>query len=240
VTYLEPALPLLLLLGFVDLVRAWRNSDKARRPWLGTFVFVGLLFLSMNVGAWALSRPLEIWYHRELTPRESADAIVVLAGAVSPGSTGRPYALPADDTYRRVRHAAWLFRHWKPLPILASGGSPHADSMRYLLESEGVPGSMIWVEPRSTNTHENALYGAEILRAHGAVRVVLVVEASSMLRASRSFQKAGLVVVPSPVRFTQLSREWSDWLPGWEAIRSNGETIHELGGLLWYKLRGWI
>ena len=112
--------------------------------------------------------------------------------------------------------------------------------MRHLLESEGVPRPMIWIESRSMNTHENAAYSAEILREHGAVRVVLVVEASSMPRASRSFRKAGIMVIPSPVRFTQLSWEWSDWLPGWPAIKSNGETLHEFGGLLWYKLRGWI
>jgi uncharacterized SAM-binding protein YcdF (DUF218 family) len=240
VTYLEPALPLLLLLGFVDLIRAWRHSDKTSRPWLATVTVAGIWFLSINAGAWALSRPLEIWYHKGPTPYESADAIVVLAGAVNPPSAGRPYALPAEDTYRRVRHAAWLFRHWRALPILVSGGDLSADTMRHLLESEGVPRPMIWIESRSMNTHENAAYSAEILRAHGAVRVVLVVEASSMPRASRSFWKAGIMVVPSPVRFTQLSWEWSDWLPGWPAIKSNGETLHELGGLLWYKLRGWI
>ena len=239
-TYLEPALPLLLLLGFIDLVRAWRKSDKTRRPWLGTVVLAGITLLSINVGAWALSRPLEIWYDKDPTPHEGADAIVVLAGAVSPSSPGRPYALPAEDTYRRVRHAAWLFHHWKPLPILVSGENPTADTMRHVLESEGVPRPMIWVESRSTSTHENALYSAEILRTHGAVRIVLVVEASSMPRASRSFRKTGLVVVPSPVRYTQLSWDWSDWLPGWDPIRANGEMIHELGGLLWYKLRGWI
>jgi uncharacterized SAM-binding protein YcdF (DUF218 family) len=112
--------------------------------------------------------------------------------------------------------------------------------MRHLLESEGVPRNMIWPESRSRNTHESAVYGSEILKARGAVRAVLLVEASSMPRAARSFRKVGIDVVPSPVRHTQLIWEFSDYWPGWSAIESNGETIHELGGLVWYKLRGWI
>ncbi len=239
-TYLEPALPLLLLLGFVDAARAWRRSRRGQRPWLETAVVAGIFFLSINAGAWILSRPLERWYNRDSRPHESADAIVVLAGAISPASPGRPYPLPAQDTYRRVRHAVWLFRTWKPLPILVTGGSQHTQAMRHVLESEGIPPSMIWMEPRARSTHESAVYVSEMLRARGVARIVLVVEASSMLRASRAFRKSGLVVVPSPARYTQLSWDWTDFLPGWPAIEYNGEAIHELGGLVWYKVRGWI
>jgi uncharacterized SAM-binding protein YcdF (DUF218 family) len=240
VTYLQPAIPVLLLLGIVDVIRAWSRSDRRHRPWLETVVVTGMTFLSMNAGAWLLSRPLEGGLTREAMPHESADAIVVLAGSVSEPSTVRPYALAGPDTYRRVQHAAWLFHHWRALPILASGEGLHAEVMRHVLESEGVPPSMIWLDARSTNTHENALYSSEILRARGVARIVLVVEASSMPRAMRSFRKAGLVVVPSPVHRTQLTWDLTDFWPGWPAIESNGETIHELGGLVWYKLRGWI
>ena len=45
------------------------------------------------------------------------------------------------------------------------------------------------------------MYGAEILRAHGISRVVLVVEASGMPRAAASFEKMGIHVVPAPIRF---------------------------------------
>jgi uncharacterized SAM-binding protein YcdF (DUF218 family) len=240
VTYLEPALPLLLLLGIVDVVRAWARSDARHRPWLETFVVGGLLFLSMNAGAWLLSRPLESGYSYDPMPHDSADAMVVLAGAVSRPSSIRPYALPAADTYRRVRRAAWLFRYWKPLPILVSGNGLDAEVMRHVLESEGVPRAMIWLEWRGRNTHESAIYCSEVLRARGVTRIVMVVEASGMPRAVRSFEKFGLQVVPCPVRHTQLTWEWSDVWPEWRAIESNGETMHELGGLVWYKLRGWI
>jgi uncharacterized SAM-binding protein YcdF (DUF218 family) len=99
---------------------------------------------------------------------------------------------------------------------------------------------MIWMESRSKNTHESAVYGSEILRAHGVSRIVLVTEASSMPRASLSFRRYGLDVLPAPARFNRLTGKVTDFLPGWGPLASNGETVHELVGLAWYKLRGWI
>ena len=144
----------------------------------------------------------------------------------------------------RLQRAVWLFKHWKALPILACAGGRdsewYAKTMRHVLESEGIPPDMIWIEAVSRSTHENALYGSEILRMHSVSRVALVVEAASMPRAAASFRKYGITVVPAPARYNHLNREWNDLLPNWRAIALNGETIHEYGGLLWYWIRGWI
>lgn len=242
-TYIEPALPLLLLIGLIGLIRTWRTAG-GHRPWLETFALAGIAVLSTNAGAWVLSRPLEGGYRREAVPTGTADAIVVMAGAVNAPQPVRPYHLAGQDTYRRVRHAAWLFHHWKALPVLVSGGGrstqPHAATMRQLLESERVPAELIWMESRSTNTHEGARYAAEILRAHGITRIALVVEANSMPRAARSFEQHGITVVPAPARFVQLSGDFHDFLPGWRAVALNSETLHEVVGLAWYRLRGRI
>jgi uncharacterized SAM-binding protein YcdF (DUF218 family) len=143
-----------------------------------------------------------------------------------------------------VQHAVWLFRNWKPLPILVSGGGggdrPHAAVMHDALVTEGVPTEVIWTETESENTHENAVNSSAILRARGVTRIALVTEAYSMPRAARAFEKSGITVVPAPSRRTQLSGSYTDFFPGPSAIARNGEIIHELVGLLWYKLRGWI
>src|SRR4030095_8230063 len=116
-----------------------------------------------------------------------------------------------------------------------------SEVMRHVLETEGgVPADMIWTEKRSRSTHENALYGAEILRENGISRIALIVEASSMPRAAASFRKFGMTVVPAPIRFTELDGSLMDVFPSWHAIASNGETLHEVLGLLWYRVRGWI
>ena len=99
---------------------------------------------------------------------------------------------------------------------------------------------MIWTEPRAMNTHESALYSSEILKAHGIRRVILVTEANSMPRAVRSFTHHGIAAVPAPSRYIHLYGNANDLWPGWDPIALNEETVHELVGLVWYKLRGWI
>jgi uncharacterized SAM-binding protein YcdF (DUF218 family) len=244
VTYFQPALPLLLVLGLAAVFRSYRSSTDGRRRWLELISLAGIWIISIQAAAWVLSRPIEMRYPEQAVPQSPADAIVVLAGAVHAPRSGRPYSLPGPDTYRRVRHAAWLFHHWKQLPILVCGGgnqaTPLAEVMRDLLTGEGVPPDMIWLESRSTNTHESAVYGSEVLRAKAASRVVLVVEANSMLRAALSFEKAGVHVVPAVVSHTRAPTELTDFLPRWSAIAANEEIIHEVVGLAWYKIRGWI
>jgi uncharacterized SAM-binding protein YcdF (DUF218 family) len=245
-SYLELAFPLLLFSGLFGLLRVWRHPGEGRKPLLLAVSLVGLLLLSTNLFAYFFSLPLEIWYDKDnAKPQGDAAAIVVLAGSVSPPLPGRPYSYVGHDTYIRLQHGIWLFRNWKPVPILVCGGSfdgeaPFAAAMRRLLEAEGIPADMIWAEAQSQSTYENAIYGAEILRKHGVSRVALVVEASSMLRAAASFEKAGIAVTPAPIRFTELNWDFTDILPNWRAISLNSETVHELGGLLWYRLRGRI
>jgi uncharacterized SAM-binding protein YcdF (DUF218 family) len=246
VTYLEPALPLLLLIGLVGLANAWRNSTRGRRPWLLTVCIVGIFLLSLNAVACLFALPLEIWYPEKPFPQESAEAIVILAGAAHQRTGDRPYTFPRDDTYERLQHGIWLFKHWKAVPILVCGGAfsesqePYSTSMRRVLESEGIPADLIWVDDRSRSTHENAVYGGGILREHAVTRIALIVEASSMPRAAASFRKNGITVVPAPIRFNELDRTFKDVFPDWHALASNGETLHEYVGLAWYRMRGWI
>lgn len=243
-SYLEPALPLLLLLALVGLARAWRASTSENRPWLMTISILGIVLLSLNPVAWLLSRPLEMWYDEKPIPETTVEAIVVLAGAVDSPKPNRPYPLAANDTYIRLQHAAWLFKHWISRPILVCGGgrdnASYSQAGRHLLEAEGIPPNLIWSEARSLSTYENALYGSQILREHGVSRIALVIDASSMARAAAAFRKQGITVVPAPFRFYDLDLSVEDILPNWRAIQANGETAHELVGLLWYRLRGWI
>jgi uncharacterized SAM-binding protein YcdF (DUF218 family) len=117
---------------------------------------------------------------------------------------------------------------------------PIAETMRRLLLTEGIPADRIWLETRSMNTHESAVQSADVLRVHGVSRIALVIEANGMARAAQSFRRAGMHVVPVPVRFTGPPVKPSDFLPGWDGIALNEEHFHEIVGLAWYRLRGWI
>jgi uncharacterized SAM-binding protein YcdF (DUF218 family) len=199
----------------------------------------------MNVVARLVSLPLEIWYSADPLPRGSAEAIVILSGTVHSAKPNRPYPLAAQDTYERLQHGVWLFKNWKALPILVCGGrrdetEPYSQAMKRILESDGIPPDLIWIEDRSRSTYENAIYGAQILRGHGVSSVALITEANSMPRAAAAFRKTGLLVIPTPIRFTEFHGDLSDVLPSWQAIALNGEALHEYVGLAWYRLRGWI
>lgn len=234
-SYLEPALPLLLLLGLIGLVNTWRRSAKGGKPWLLTVSTVGITLLSLTPTAWVFSRPLEAFYDPTPPPSTAADAIVVLAGALTPPAPDRPYMLVGMDTHVRLQHTAWLFNHWGgSRPVLACG------PLKGFLESEGIPADMVWMEPRGKTTHEEAIYCSEFLRQHGVSRIALVTDASSMIRAAACFRKQGTTVVPAPSAFFNLNHTFEDILPEWQAIQQNGLTVHELVGLLYYRLHGWI
>ena len=179
---------------------------------------LALFVITYPAAEWLFSRPLEARYPvRPFDPPPEIQAIVVFSGGVAPPVFERPYAFPNRDTYERCRYAAWIYQK-RPLPILACGGSSPLEpggpsfsaAMADLLRRDGVPDTMIWTEDKSTDTHQNARYGAEILRRHGVQRVALVVDARSMVRAD------------------------------WKGLRGNEDTLHECLGLLWYRLRGWI
>ena len=241
-TYTEPLLTLTLALCWIGVYRI--GPVRAKRFLIASLLSVSLLCWSPC--EYLLSRPLEGRYPvRPFTAPAGLDAIVVLSEAVSPPQFERPYALPDRETFNRCQYAAWIY-HNTGLPLLASGGGgddgapAFAATMRETLVAAGVPPERIWIEDRSTSTHENAAFSAQVLRQHGARRIALVVDARSMLRASACFRHEGIEVVAAPSRFRYISATGAKWIPGWRAVQGNELTLHEMAGLLWYRLRGWI
>ncbi len=241
-TYTQPILCLLVIAFLVAGVRLRRG--KGHR-WLAGAT-IALFVLSWPPAAWLLARPLEGGYSRVPFPSGPVDAIVVLSSSVIAKEPERPYLLPDFDTFRRCEHAAWLFRSWRSVPILASGGAdmPGAKAssatMREYLMRAGVPDGMIWTEERSHSTYENAVYSAQLLHAHGISRIALVVDARSMPRAAACFRKQGIGVAPAPCRFRDIAANWRDWIPSWRSIGENELTLHESVGFAWYWLHGWV
>jgi uncharacterized SAM-binding protein YcdF (DUF218 family) len=236
-SYQQPILLLFLACMAAGLIRLKHCKGRG----LAVLALVGFFLFSWPPAEWLISRPLEARYPVQALPPGGADAIVVLDSSVSPPIYERPFALPDFDTYSRTRFAAWLYQHWKPMPVLAvagdGGGGP---SMRELLMASGVPESQIWMEERSRSTYENALYGGRILRLHAIKRIALVVEARSMVRAAACFRKQGFEVVAAPNDFREWGPLSDEMLPSWKAIKGNEITAHEVLGLLWYRIHGWV
>jgi uncharacterized SAM-binding protein YcdF (DUF218 family) len=239
-TYTQPLLFLFMGIAAIGLLRIPRSRGK----WLATAGVAGIFLTSWPPADWLFSRPLEWKYPvRPFKPTSQLQAIVVLGESVQPPLFEEPYPVPGSNTYRRCEYAVWIYRRYGPLPVLVSGRSPVSDTMRELLRRDGIPESMIWAEDRSRSTQENALYSTEILREHGVSRVALVVDATSMSRAAACFRKLRVDVAPAPSDFNTLG-SWASWqddfLPSWRAVRRNEDTLHEIVGLAWYRIRGWI
>ena len=239
-TYLRPVLPfllLLILLGF---------SRSSSRFWRRTGILAGIaLFLwAWPPFAWLLTGTLEWRYPATAFPAGEAEAIVVLSGGSYQGHPAHAKPLVALDTYLRCQHAAWLYNHWRKLPVVATGGgwSDAAVStiMRPVLENAGVPPAMISTEEQSTSTYENAYFTAALLRQRGLQKIALVTEAYHMLRSEQSFRKQGLDVLPAPSNYRAVPFRFTlgNLLPSAKAILTNDDALHEWIGLLWYKASG--
>jgi uncharacterized SAM-binding protein YcdF (DUF218 family) len=246
-TYVQPLLPFLFLLAGVGILRCWRQT-KGPKPTLLAIAILGLFLISWPPVGWLFLRALEAPYPPRQLPPSEAEAIVVLASTVYPASPPVPTPRLAGDTFERTLYSAWLYKNWRQLPILVSGGTSSSDTppysllMRDALRLEGVPDSAIWSEKESHSTHENALFAAQILKKKGIRRIVLVTEAYHMLRAERSFRRQGLEVVPAACGYRAYGSGLyaHEFLPNWEPIAWNEDTLHEFVGLVWYRVHGWI
>lgn len=240
---LLPPTNLLVLIAFGFLLRRrWPATGRAVSA-IGVLV---LLVISTNAGALLLVRPLE-----DMNPplRELADtraqAIVVLgAGSVERAREYGDIDVPDAVGLVRLQYAAFL-QHRTGLPLLASGGNAvpqrnvasKAEMMaRTLREDFKTP--VRWVEGKSENTEQNAVYSARMLQADGIKRVLLVTHAMHMPRARQAFEERGIEVVPAPTLFYSHA-VWSPYMliPSASGLYRSYYATHEWVGLWWYKMK---
>jgi uncharacterized SAM-binding protein YcdF (DUF218 family) len=189
----------------------------------------------------------------------SADVIVLLGGGTEPALPPRPQ-VEVNGAGDRVLYAAALYHQGKAPAILSSGGdivwmenhatSP-AEDMANLLGMAGVPRDAIWLEGKSQNTYENALYTAAMLKEKGINRVILVTSAMHMPRSLALFRAQGIEAIPAPTDFTVTQASWSDltstpsavlvnMLPTASSLSLTTNVLKEYIGLFAYRLKGWL
>ena len=95
-----------------------------------------------------------------------------------------------------------------------------------------------WAEDKAINTYENARFSADILKQQGINRIYLVTHAWHMPRSVMAFRNAGLDVIPAPMAFTTRYRnDVFAFVPSAAALRDSYILMHELIGLIWYRIR---
>ncbi|MCL4797957.1 MAG: YdcF family protein [Burkholderiales bacterium] len=225
---LPPTGPLLLALAGLLLMR--------RRPRLGKgFAWLGvgaLLLLSLPAVESGLSWLLYRGGALEQSRAQEAEAIVILGGGLRREAPEYGGDTLGRLTLDRVRYGARVARQ-TGLPVLVTGGSfagsaAEADVMARALEDEyGV--AVRWRERRSHNTHENAVLSAEILRAAGVRRVLLVSHAFDVPRAAGEFEAAGIRAIPAPTHVASFAVEGPlDFVPNMASLHGSYYACYEL------------
>lgn len=209
--------------------------------------FALLLIASLPATARLLATHLERRYPA-VTPVQapSADAIVVLGGAVSGASAPARPTLRLGPASTRLWHAALLHRAGKaPWVIVAGGNQPgheseqvEAEAMAEVLTALGVPPDAIRAEKASRNTWENARNSLPIVKSLKARKVLLVTSAIHMPRALATFEKAwagsGIEILPAATDVAAGDRAppLKLWIPDASALAFVTRALREYAGLL--------
>jgi uncharacterized SAM-binding protein YcdF (DUF218 family) len=124
--------------------------------------------------------------------------------------------------------------------------------MADLLMLMEVPESALWLQNRSQNTYEDALFSSQMLKEKGIRRVLLVTSAQHMPRSVGLFQHEGIEVIPAPVDYTVTQSNWDDLfspdiqtvlvnlMPNVDSLSLTSGILKEYLGLWVYHLRGWL
>ncbi|HXZ38389.1 MAG TPA: YdcF family protein [Thermodesulfobacteriota bacterium] len=182
--------------------------------------------------------PLTQFMLRPLTIQEEikdADLVVVLGGGVDQGRY-----LTLISSHRMVR-GIQLYFEGRAQKILFSGGIvgratvSEASVMNQEARRLKVPPEDILLEKKSKNTHDQAIEVKKIAEPLQMKSILLVTSFCSMKRALLAFEQLGFKVYPA---FADPHEKYTD-----EPLRRLSlfpKLVHEYGGILYYKLRGWI
>ncbi|WP_237772467.1 YdcF family protein [Herbaspirillum robiniae] len=205
-----------------------------------------LALLSMPAVADLMVRPLEdMTAPLTAAARAQGQAIVVLAaGRLERAPEYGGADIPDYVALARLRYAARL-QHETGLPVLVSGGNvpagePDNSKARAMAAAlrDDFRTPVRWIEGRSENTEQNALFSAEMLRGERIDRVLVVTDAMHMPRAMLAFAQTGLQAIAAPTMFFRSTGfDAQSLLPSAEGLRRSYYASYEWIGLLWYALR---
>ena len=219
----------------------WQKYPRLARTHV-SLAFILLWVCSTPFIADSLLQTIEQPYISPNAPSNSAEAIVVLTGGSYFNAPEYAGDTVSSASLERARYTAKLYRDIKK-PILITGGAPlgdylsEAQQMREVLEQE-LNTPVKWLETKSINTRESARYSYQFLQSQGISRIYLVTHAWHMPRAKQAFQAAGFEVVTAPTAYTtRYNTNILSFIPSANALENTHIAMHELIGMLWYRLK---
>lgn len=242
--FLIPFLWILLLL----LLALFLKSQKWRRRSL--VAAVALLLLLTN--PFLINEAWRAW-EVEAVPLNTMgqyDVAVILGGVTTMGKAG-PDRIHTNKGADRVLHPLHLYRLGKIDKFLVTGGHgnilakgmPEAEQIKKLLQLSGVPSEAIITESNSSNTRQNAVNTAAVLKNHPEFRnVLLVTSAFHMRRSKACFNKVGLYPDLFPTDFYATNRKFTPdetIIPNVNSLADWQLLLHEIAGYIIYKIAGY-
>jgi len=245
---LPPGVNLLLILIALIIYRSYRRSAIG----MLSFSSVSLLLLSLPSISDKLIQSIESEQVISTTQIKKLAVDTVPERAIVVLSGGRVSVAPEYGqidtvnaaTLQRIQYASWLQKRTN-LPVLLSGGSvfDEATAEAVLMNQVMMSSFAIapkWIESKSKNTAENALFSAQILKQNEIDEILLVTHAWHMARAKAAFEQQDIRVIPAPTAF-QANRtrhmSWTRYLPSATALEQSSRALNEMLGSFWYQLR---
>lgn len=221
-------------------LRRWKRRRAFGIAGIALLLAFSLEPVSNAIG-WSMEHDAPSTYRDDVT----YDVVVLLGGVTDErvaALTGQP---SYNENVERLVITHRLLRDGKARLAILSGAAVdpslaeygEARAMAEQLRDWGIDADRILVEERARNTRENAVYSAEIIRARGLERVLVVTSAFHMKRASECFAAVGLSFDTLAVDFRAHDRA-TTWLPRPQFLATSSALVRELFGRLIYRVRG--
>jgi uncharacterized SAM-binding protein YcdF (DUF218 family) len=201
--------------------------------------------------------PLPTWLSQQLEGRYAEIApqadlrsyvgVIVLGGATASGQVQQAHVQPLlNGAAERMTAPVAMLRRNPHLRLVFTGGEgslfgsgpSEADRARVFFDSMGLPPDRVQYESASRSTFENAVLTAQLPGIDITQRWLLVTSAAHMPRAMATFAKAGWNATAYPVDFqTGGTTSWASYSQA-GGINNWQNVLHELLGLLAYRLTG--
>ncbi len=227
----------------------WTRRSARRWKRRRAFGFAGALVLLVfslepvsNAIQWRMERDAPSTYRPDVT----YDAVILLGGVTDERVTALTGQPSYNDNVERLVMTHRLLQEGKAKVAILSGAAMDPALARFgearvmgeQLRDWGIADDRIVLEEKARNTRENAVYSAEIVRARGYQRVLVVTSAVHMKRSQECFAAVDLPVDTLAVDY-RASDGPKSWLPRAHALATSSANIRELFGRFIYRAQGY-
>lgn len=250
VGFLEPlGLIWVVLIGY----GVWLHRRKRKRE---TIFIACLVFFIWVMGATPFSSLLLAGLERpyaglDVKDVPRADAVILLGGGAT-ASRYEPSKMHLTPSGDRVIMAYELMLEDKAPLMVVGGGTVSSEGANFFLsevtrdwltENKLKPEQVIAL-PHCRNTHDEALFVAEMAKTNEWKQLLLVTSATHMRRAAATFRTQGLDVFEVPCNFHTLVGRYGGYsvaiIPKPAGFEKMGNYLHEKIGWFYYRMRGRI